>query len=471
MKTIFIFLITLIYSHSILSQEPSPFMKDGFIGYSIKNINFKPKGFENRGNWEGVEMDLGGMSFSYHQGQVRAMGADSTMGNPKGSSAMIGFKVGPDNWRLGSNSFFSMSIKPYLKISGAVLEASNRVLDEDITSFGLVASPGLELRFSHIYLNLNYDAGLYTNGSINGKNLNIAKGYVGGTTVTIGIQNAFDLLIPRNYSFKGYNVTKEKYRTDKTTFEYNNYRQRYEFVRRITEKTITSYSPGERVLAMVKPFWGVGPSYSYHAQRERQASTSMIGVNLGLRFSYFMIDGFYEAGSMGLKDKIGKKEIIQTYPVLRDFDFSSRVEVNHYGGRIGFNLSKFLAMSNFIPTDKNKNISGWYVPFTRVNGFFTMGFTEFNSLPNYTYEGASKRLQEYQSIKGFAPSAKNNPDYIPEKTMFTGWGLSLELGAAYFNWTKYSYKDATIANHSNFTIGANIPLGRIFHQARTSLFL
>jgi hypothetical protein len=60
----------------------------------------------------------------------------------------------------------------------------------------------------------------------------------------------------------------------------------------------------------------------------------------------------------------------------------------------------------------------------------------------------------------------NNPDYLPTKAKFSGYGVSFEIGAAYVNYTWYKYKDAPIADHNSFTIGANIPLGRIFHSIR-----
>lgn len=451
------------------AQQDSPFMKSGYVGYSFKNINFQPKGFSNFGGWHGMEADLGGMTFSYHQGQLRQIGADSTIGNPKGSTSMIGFKIGPQNWKLGYNSFTSMAIKPYVKVSGGVMEASNKVLDENISSFGLVFSPGLELKFSHLYINASYDAGFFMNGSVGGKDLNIAKGFIGGTTITIGIENAFDLLVPKMYSFSGYNVSKQTYKGEKEL--------KFDLDRRLwiieqTTTTITSYTPGQRILALVRPFWGVGPSYSYHPLMKRQASTGMLGANAGMRFWYLMLDGFYEEGTMGLQDKVGKKEILTTFPVLRDYDFSSQVKAKNYGGRIGLNVSKMFAMMNFNQTDGDDDISGMYVPFTRLNFYYTMGITEFNpQAPVYTYDNGENKLKQYQELKGITPDASNNPNYLPQKTRFSGWGGSIEIGSAYFAMTWYKYKEAAIADHMTYTVGANIPLGRLFHSARANWFL
>lgn len=450
------------------SQEESPFMQSGYVGYSMKNSNFSPKGFNNFGGWKGVEADLGGVTFSYHQGQLRSQHADSTIGNPKGSSALMGFKIGPENWKLGQNSFTSIALKPYAKISAGVLEASNRVLDEDISSFGLVFSPGIELKFSHLYINISYDAGIYMNGAIGGKHLNIAKGYVGGTTVTIGLANAFDLLVPEMYSFKGYDVNKKIYKDEKIKFDVD----RQNWIKETTTTTITNYTPGERVLALVKPFWGIGPSYSYYPLMKRQAPTAMMGVNFGARFWYFMIDGFYETGKIGLEDKVGKAEILKTFPVLRDYDFSAQVNAKNYGARFGFNVSKALAMMNFNQSDGNSGASFAYVPFTRLNVFYTLGYTEFgNNNPIYTYGNGEDKLKTYQNTKNISPDASNNPNYLQGKTMFSGWGGSIEIGAAYFGATWYKYKDASIANHMNYVVGANIPLGKIFHRTRAKLFL
>ena len=445
-------------------------MANGYIGYSTFKPNFKPKGFEATGDWKGAAANFGGMNFSFYQGQLRDLNADSTMASPNGSVFRIGYQLGKE-YSTGNNSFLSAGIKPYLQLSAAVAQIPNRLVNTQVSSAGLVFSPGIQLRFSHVYLAASYDAGLYMNTSWFGGNgkLNLGKGYVGGTTLTIGIENGFDLLVPKVFSFKGYNVKKKTYRKDNgVKFDMN----RSEFYREIVYTTVTNYSRGERVLALVNPFWGVGPSYSFRSLGKRSAPTAMTGINAGVRFWYLMIDGFYEQGNMGIQDETNPNDILKTYPRLRDYDFSFQVPAKSYGGRIGLNLTKFFALQlNFKQDQSSKRQSMWGVPFTRVNAFYTMGKTEFTGTPNYTYENGQATLNDFQAKNGITQSVENNASFIPQTASFQGYGASLEIGAAFFTATWYTYNDAPIVDHMNYTVGANIPLGRIFHSVRTRLLL
>lgn len=466
MKKLSIVIYLIISSLYVSAQAEDILVTEGYLGYSMANVNFQPKGYSNFGAWEGVEANFVGMTFSFHEGQLREIGADSTVPNVNGSVFKIGYRMGPENWTLGKSSTTSINIKPYMQISGSVMRAKNKNFKGNVSSAGLVFSPGIQLRFSHFYLSASYDAGVYLNTAFGNGKYNTGKGFIGGTTFTVGVDNAFDLLKPSLFSFKGYNVNKEQFRKDNGL----KYDSRLGYYREIVYTTVTEYTPGERTLSLLRPFWGVGPSYSFKALKNRQASTAMRGANVGIRFWYLMLDGFYEEGTMGLESKVDKEEILINYPILRDYDFSSQVGAKNYGGRIGFNLSKFFALDvNF------KKTSGFgqamKVPFMRLNVFYTQGVTEFLSTPDYVYDGGSAKLNDYQTFNNITADASNNPDYIPQKTTFTGWGGSFEIGSAYFAATWYKYKDAAVADHMNFTVGANIPLGRMFHSARARYFL
>lgn len=467
MKSVFLFLIVLSSSLNLSAQDVSPLYSKGYLGYSIYQPQLKGKGFESIGNWQGVEADFEGMNFSYHFGSIREIGADSTIGSPDSQLFRIGYRIGSKKLNLGSNSFLSVGIKPFFQVSGSIIQVSNKVLNDEVMSAGLVFSPGIQFNISHLTFSASYDAGLFANTAFFGGNkaYNLARGYVGGTTFTIGFENSFDLLAPGLFSLRGYNISKKVYTKDNgVKYDY----KRGDYYSEVVTTTITTSTPGSRSLALVRPFWGVGPSYSFHAYRKRQAPTKMIGANIGARIWYLMIDGFYETGSMGLQDAVGREQILLTYPQLRDYDFSSQVEAKSYGGRIGFNISKFFALDvNFEQSYESRAISKMRVPFMRLNVFYTMGITEFINSPTYIFAGAEAKLIDYQAKKNIIPSSENNPNYLPQKTNFTGAGVSIEIGATYFNATWYKYKDAAIANHLQYTIGTNIPLGRVFHALRT----
>lgn len=467
MKRVFLFFLFLTIGLSSFSQADNPLYSKGFLGFSSYHPHLKGKGFQSIGNWQGVEADFEGMNFSYHFGSIREIGADSTFGSPDAQIFRIGYRLGPKNWNLGSNSFLSIGVKPFLQVSGSIIQLSNKVLNDEVMSAGLVFSPGIQFNISHLTVSASYDAGLYTNTAFFGgnKHYNLARGFVGGTTFTIGFENSFDLLAPGLFSLRGYDISKKEYVKDNgVKYDY----KRGEYYREIVTTTITTSTPGSRSLALVRPFWGVGPSYSFHAFRKRQAPTKMVGANIGARFWYLMLDGFYETGTMGLQDQVGREDILLTYPQLRDYDFSSQMEATTYGGRIGFNISKFVKLKvNFQQDYESELVSKMRVPFMRMNIFYTMGVTEFIGRPSYTFAGGEAKLMDYQMKKEIVPSRENNPSFLPQKAQFTGLGLSFEIGATYFNATWYKYKDAAIANHLQYTVGTNIPLGRLFHAVRT----
>ena len=469
MKTSVLFLLLVIPSLFFSQDDESPFVQNGYMGYSLYRPNFK-NDFKRLGDWEGVEFTFKDMVLSYYRGSLRDVNADSTFASPSGKLFSAGYRFGKE-FNLGKNSFFSAGVKPFIQFSVPLSSVTNKVTNSPTYSLGAVLSPGLQVRFSHLYVIAKYDAGLHFNQSFWAKNgrHNAVKGYLGGLSLTVGLENAFDLLSPELFSFKGLRYTKKKYKRIEDG-KYDRKTNTY-YYNEVTT-TVTEYSPGEVATNFVRPFWGIGPSYSFNALADRQAPTRMTGLNFGVRVNYWMIDGFYEEGNIGLSDKVGREEIITTYPQLRNYDFSSQVKGKRYGGRIGFNLSRLLMFSNFKEnSDGNMAQVKASVPFLRFSAFYTMGVTEFLEKPNYTFEDGSARLADYQTKSSITPSAENNPDYLPTKANFSGYGVSFEIGAAYMNYTWYKYKNATIADHNSFTIGANIPLGRIFHSARARYVL
>lgn len=462
----FILLLLVSIGLNSVAQE-NMYMQNGLIGYSFMKPKFR-NNMEALDDWQGFEFTFKDLSFSLHTGSLRNQLVDSTYGSPSGKIFNVGYQVGYE-LNAGGSSFFSAGIKPFVQLGGSLATVPNKMTSSSPASIGLVASPGIQVRLSHLYLVAKYNAGLYlgTTPWAGNNHHNAVKGYLGGLSFTVGVENAFDLLVPRMFTFSGLRKTRKTYRSVKEGLETINgelYRVRTE-----TETTVTSYTPGEIVLGGMAPFWGVGPTYSFHSLQKRQAPTEMRGVNAGVRFNYFMIDAFYEEGKIGLKDQVGREDILVTFPHLRNYDFSAQREAIHYGGRIGFNLSKMLKLESFDMSDSDGNLSAWLVPFTRFSVFYTMGITQFGDGLEYTFEDAGNMLTAYQDFNGILPDASNNASYLPEESIYSGAGISFELGAAFLNYTWYRYRDAAVANHTQFTVGANIPIGRITNRIRTNI--
>jgi hypothetical protein len=446
------------FAQNEISGSANPLLANGYVGISTSLMNFGAKNFEAPHFFQGAEGNFSNMTFSFLRGSLLKKGADSTYARPNGVIFKVGYRLGRD-FILGSNSFTSVGFKPYVQISGSYASMPNKLLNNGKAgSGGLVVSPGVQFKFSHLYVNAAYDAGLYMGTVFWGGNgaHNLGKGFLGGLTVTIGLDNAFDLLAPEAFTMKGYNVRKSS-STSESGVKFDN-RGAY---KEIVTTTVTSYSPGERALVLMAPFWGAGPMYSFHPQTNNQAATSMVGASAGFRIWYLMVDGFYETGQMGLKDPVPLNDITITFPQLRDYSFSSTVAAEQYGGRIGINATKILALMNF---SGDKMSAKWRVPFVRIQAYYNYGVAKFSGTPEFTLKGARQRLAEFQTRNGITPGPTNNPDFLPGSTTLSGWGANLEIGAVYFSATKYEYANAEIANHIQYAVGANIPFGRLFRS-------
>jgi hypothetical protein len=293
--------------------------------------------------------------------------------------------------------------------------------------------------------------------------------YFGGLNFSVAIDSGFDLLFPKELTLKGYNISKETRTYEGRTR--TDWKRGVRYTEMIT-KTTTTYTPGERKLTLISPFWGIGPMYCFYAQRNQQAATSAIGLTTGVRFSYFQLDAFHTKGAVGFKDPTNKNDILKTYPQLRDYDFSAQQNMTYSGIRAGVNIGKFFALSNFSATNKAKSIQAKNgVTFMRLHGNFTYGWVTFNGAPQYTYPDAGERIEHFQSFNNITPSANNNALLLPENTTFSGWGLNLELGYISFQATWYKYKDAAVADHMHYSIGAHLPVVRLVNSVRAKLTL
>ena len=473
-----VFLFSFI-SNTVFSQaeDSNILMNNGYFGYSQYRPNFKPKNFEAVGDWHGFEyaaalpiqsnspmVNSGFFFINYYDGALRSIDADSTTANAAGRFYRIGLQMGK-KMEYGKHSFLSVGLEPFVRIGASLAQIPNKNVNTRVSSSGLVGSFGLLVKLSHLYFIYSYDGGAYINTVWSGGNgrHNLMKGVTGGSTFTIGFNNAFELLTPKYFQLNGLDIYKRTYVDQKKKYDVN----RGEFYREITTTVITKSTPGQRSLTLMAPFWGVGPSISMKSRKNRQAETFMYGANLGFRFGYLMVDGFYEEGLIGTEDETSKDEILTTYPILRDYDFSAQLDARHYGARLGLNLLKFFALKvNFEQDDESRKKSKWPVTFARLNVFYTMGQTDFIAPPDYTYEGASARLIDFQDQQGITSNTSNNPDLVPASTLFSGWGVSAEMGAVYFNATWYTYQDAAVANHLQYTIGINVPVVRLTKSLR-----
>lgn len=451
------------------TDQPTPLHNAGFFGYSTYMPDFGNKGYKALGPWQGVELNVGMLNFAFYEGALRGVDADSTVASTSGNLYRLGVQLGK-RFELGNSSFTSISVEPFLRVAGSLAQIPTVNVSDNVASSGLVFSPGILFKASHLYVSATYDAGLYlvTTPSRVNRQYSAARGFLGGWSFTVGLDNAFDLLMPEAFTARGYDINKEIYQDRKEKYDVT----RDEFYTEITTTTYTTYTPGKRELSLMSPFWGIGPSYSFSALQNRQAATAMRGVTAGVRIWYAMVDGFYEQGQLGLKDQVGKDPILINYPQLRDYDFSAQVEARKYGGRIGFNLTKFFALKlNYAQNSSSKRRTELAVPFLRIHGFYTAGMVDFLAPPKYTYGGASARLVELQGRLGVSPDASNNPDFLPESVFFQGLGINVEVGSMFFNTTWYRYQDAAIADHNHHTVGGHIPLDRIFNSLRTRYFI
>lgn len=457
MKT-FALLLTISLSITSFSQDDmSPFAVTGFGGVNFFKPDLSKKGMQYQGDPIGIYMNVNGMFFTHNKGQVRKLNAPIEEANINFSLTTLGYQVGKD-FKIGTESYLSASVKPYVCIGAVVGSFPTARIFEDVSSFGLFISPGIDFRLSQLNIGVQYQ----TMGLIHGafgydKSYNFGRGLLHGLAFNIGISNSFDLLTPKAYTFKGLDVDVEV--TEKEWIEYD-YRYGDWYRMRVTETTTTTTkTPGKRTLTLVTPFFGIGPSFKMNYTHDRSAASQIKGINGGFRFSYLMVDGFYEFGQYGLKDPGSWADIASTYPMESNFDFSYAVPVTNYGAKVGFNIAKFLTLNQGFEVHSDAGTAFWYVPFTRVHIFGTIGNTAFENAPTYTYANASSRIDDYYLNRN--PDQNFHPDQLPESANFLGYGVNIEVGAVFLEWNKINYKNLPALTNSTYTVGANIPIGRI----------
>lgn len=466
---IIVFLSCGIWSQEYNRQEANLLLNKGYVGYTVFTPQLGNKGFDPVAPWKGFEVNAGGFILEYLDGSLRQRGADSTVANVPGRMYRIGMQLGK-SFRLGHHSLLSLAVEPYCKIQASYAEMPNKVVNERLPSIGLVVSPGLAVKFSQFYFSASYNGAGYLNTAFfgNNKRHNIFPGLMGGYTFSFGIDTNFDILLPRQFTAEGLDVYKRTYSNSEVYYDMS----KGAYYRKTTTTVYRKFSQGFRSLNLIKAFWGIGPTFSYASSRGRQAPTEMVGANLGARFNYFCVDAFYEQGYIGTEDQVGKDPILITYPQLRNYDFSAKINTQQYGGRIGLNITKFFALKhNFIQDGYSRRQTKNSVTYGRLNVFFTAGMADFGKTPEYTYEDGSDRLADFQMKRGITPTAENNPDYLPESSVFYGWGGSIEIGSAFLKMTKLTYKDAPIADHLQFTVGGNIPVSLLIRSLRARFML
>lgn len=462
MKTL-VFIVAIL-TFALLNAQENPLAMNGYIGYQQSQLHLGLKDYKQVGTCSGLDTQFGGMSWNFLRGTVRPETADSTVGSNSFFIFKVGYRLAKD-LRVGNNSFTSFGVKPFVHVFGSYASMPNKPLNNGkMGSAGLVLSPGVEFKFSHAYFVARYDAGLYANTAFWGGNRahNLARGFVGGLTFTVGVDNAFDLLSPKQFSLNGYNVAKKTWSESNVKYDI----QKNERYLEVVNYVHTTYTPGQRSLLLVAPFWGIGPSYSFMPTLVDQDPTQMFGVNLGTRFWLLMADAFYEEGQMGMKSPVSYKETIMAYPILRDYTFASSVSAKRYGGRLGVNILKEIVMKMNFQSDKNdKKAARWKTSYMRFNVYYTLGKLELTSPVSFRMTDAENRIQTVLNQKGELSTSKNNPSLLATNQMFKGWGANLEIGSVFFNWTSYRFEDEA-ANHVVYTVGANIPLGRLIRSQK-----
>jgi hypothetical protein len=455
---IYLFTVMVSIFSSIYAQgDMSPFATTGFGGLNYFKPNLAKKGMTYQGDPIGIYLNNNGLFLTYNVGQVRPLNSGIDVANTNFNLTTMGYQIGKD-FKWGTESILSASVKPYVAIGAVAGSFPKSRVFEEIPSLGLFIAPGIDFRISQLNIGFQYQMmGLLHSSFDYDKSMNFGRGFLSGLAINIGFSNSFDLLTPQAYTFQGLNVD-----VNVTQKEWIEYGQRYGkwYRYRVTQTTTTTTkTPGQRTLTLVTPFFGIGPIYTMNHEHDRSAKTAMQGINGGFRFAYFMVDGYYEYGEYGFKDPASWADIVTTYPVETNFDFSYRVPVTNYGAKIGFNITKFFTLKTGFEVHSNAKTAYWYVPFARVHVFLNVGETNFVNAPTYTYANAAERINDFYLVN--RPDAKYHPDQLPEKSLYTGWGVNIELGSIYVQWNKTNYTNYESLTNSTYSVGANIPIGRV----------
>lgn len=440
-----------------------------YVAFHVKKP-FLKRGLEPWDYWTGLNVKLGSMSAGFSTGSYTDPSELDFSGTRTGWMFYLSgqYPLWKRKRAMERLSIGSIHLEPYFSYGFAYTRIGVDGPDDKSIGYGLQAFPGLLLRVSSLYIDLRPEAYLLINNPflMAKDSRNGASGFVFMPSLAVGFDGMFDIFNPVFNS--------------KTV---NNKVQRSNLIDSKTTGYTISYDPGlgtwvhTRYTSNIYEVWEedryvsynaylsgaflmLGPRFRIMQVRPEVGRTFMMGANAGARFGAFGIDAYYLTGEYGLRSGIPMAEIAATYPEEPGLSFRSTIRATETGASFHINPWGF-AFSNSHNPFLNE------VSFFRVNGKFNVSMLSFEGDPVYTSAAhAVKKEGYFLANPGIEASASNDASFLPAEALGFGWGIAVEFGAASISYDVIKYKDAPIADQQTFSLGLNIPWGKVYKKFR-----
>jgi|GEM_PF-3594699 len=440
----------------------------GYLGATVSQPLFIGKGYESPGYWRGIHFKSGLFFINWTWGQTTKTQADTTSLLGNGTMITWGIRFSKPTTKSGKMTAATAAFRPKFDAGISFAAIPKDTLPPSVgdgpASFGFHLSPGVILRASSLYVIASADVDAMMNWipvmNRANKPYNLGRGFIITPSITIGFDNAWDLLSPRFRHYEG-TYTYTEFRTTRIDYHYDYWKDELTKITKgyTVEKTgFYNYN-----IYKIDPFIGIGPVYKFMPQRSRFGETSMIGGQLGLKVSFLKLEAQYLQGRLGLQNGIPQQYMKSARHEGRPITYTASVNATEMSAKAGVNITNlFFGKKKMISDDDSRKIG---TTFYGLCVYYKYGKTTFNAPAVYTYAGAEAQLDSAMSMYNIESSSSTDARMLPGSATVQGLGGSLDMGIVSLNYEKLRYDNAAIADGGTVSLSLILPVHKVVRMA------
>lgn len=434
----------------------------GYLGASVFKPFFIGKGYQSPDYWRGVHFKSGLMFANVSWGQQVKTNGDSTSMVNNGVIASFGIRASKPTTHSGRLNIVSAAFRPKIDMGVVYSSIPKDTIIPDLgdrpMAVGFHLSPGVIMRLSSVYVIASVDADAMVNWipfmSRANRPHNLGHGVMFTPSVTIGFDNAWEILQPKRRRFAG-SYTYTEYTETRNTYvrDYSDGKI-YHITAGYTQTKVGFY---DYVVHRIDPYWGFGPAYTFFPQTEKIGTTALYGLAAGFKLGLLKVDALYLQGQKGMLNGIPLDSIRYANYNGKPINYVSSVAATEKSIRAGINLANLLRNGSYKSSDRKLTGTSFYA----LCIYYKYGRMDFTSPPVYAFEGAAETLSGALDASNVESSAATDARKLPESSPVQGFGASLDMGMVHASYERMKFKDAPVANGSTVTLSLQIPVVRI----------
>jgi hypothetical protein len=465
LKRLILILFITFFTLNSWSQDDDEYLSENnYMGYELFWPNLK-KEWKNDGPWIGPSLQGGANNFYFRFG----IGFGNAYKFHNDSSLRA----------TGQYDYLGILYKPAIRIIRNIVALEPEIgLDfiygklkdpysTDDYSIGIGVSPGIGLKVGPAKIFIRQVISYCIDWN---KNYNPwSKGMV-FPVVGIMLETGKGLLIPKQVTTSGWIKYSKQYKellwTETKVEEKVN---EFTKVRKVTTndvyRTVTSYHDKNVSMTapVISPFWYIAPYNTMsRVSNIDNPKTVLWGTELGFRFSFLALNGFYAKGNYGFSNPVPKSVLISHYGEVHNLN--GTVPCSVYGADAGMDVLGFI----FNSTRKDLEGYKWFnaTLFIRFIIQYGYGIINFDGPVQYFSASAPEQLSNFYQMR---PDLKPGNYGIPGGTAssdFTRWSFRFESGLVTLGYEKIKSKKSPYLNNRVFTLGFMIAPSRIYNKLR-----